>query len=318
MDITLLVCTHNQASLLEKCLTSLAALRLPSGMSSEILVVDNSSSDGTPHVVSTFADLRPHLDVRLLKEQRQGVAFARKLGLLEARGEWVAFVDDDCRLENDWLEEMRYFSRKHPHAGAFGGKNALEWERPPSGLALAYGDSLARQDWGDAEERMPDTGKRCPCGAGLVLRKAAVCSSGYLEQGRLTGRHPRTLGAGEDTEVQLMIRNAGWELWYAPRLRVRHFIPAHRTSPEYLRRLHRGFGLAEARLRLLGGRLEPTAANHAAILSEARAELRSVLARFWLGFVRYKNERPTWLIRLSFALGFLRGALRMRMTGHVE
>jgi glycosyltransferase involved in cell wall biosynthesis len=281
-------------------------------------VVDNNSADGTPHVVSTFADLRPHLDLRLLKEPRQGVAFARKLGLREARGEWVALVDDDCRLENDWLEEMWDFSRKHPHAGAFGGKNALEWEQPPSDLALAYGDSLARQDWGDAEERMPDTGKRCPCGAGLVLRKEAVYSSGYLEQGRLTGRHPRTLGAGEDTEVQLMIRNAGWELWYAPRLRVRHFIPAHRTSLEYLRRLHRGFGLAEGRLRLLGGRLEPTAENHAAILREARVEFRSVLARFWLGFVRYKNERPTWLIRLSFALGFLRGALRMRMTGRVE
>jgi hypothetical protein len=40
------------------------------------------------------------------------------------------------------------------------------------------------------------------------------------------------------------LRLAGWRLWYDPRLKLRHFVPAGRLNWGYLRRLHRGFGAA--------------------------------------------------------------------------
>lgn len=308
LDLTLLVCTHNRAIVLRRALSALPGLQKPKEFRFEVLVVSNSCSDNTSEVVTAFARESSAFEVRLVNENRLGVGFARKRGMLESRGRLIAFLDDDCWLEPDWLIEMSKFEHDHPRAGAFGGRNALEWETAPDALCVAYGESLARQDWGDQAFQLPRKGKRLPCGAGLVLRRKAVIETGYVHSGRLTGRHPKTLGAGEDTEVQMFVRRAGWEIWYAPSMRLRHWIPAERTQMKYLRRLHRGFGRAEIYLRLLGFELPLNLANRCMGLRWAIEELRVVLARFWLGFLRYKNERPTWLIRWSFAIGCLEGA----------
>jgi glycosyltransferase involved in cell wall biosynthesis len=317
-DVTFMVCTHNRAAELRKTLAILPELQKLKDARSEVLVVDNNCSDNTADVVKAFAQENSAFDVRLVNENRLGVGFARKRGMLESRGRLIVFLDDDCRLESDWLIEMMNFERDHPRAGAFGGRNTLAWEVSPDALCLAYGESLARQDWGDQPFPLPMKGKRLPCGAGLVLRREAVFEAGYVHDGWLTGRHPKTFGAGEDTEVQILVRRAGWEIWYAPFMRLQHWIPAYRMRLPYLRRLHRGFGRAEIYLRLLGLGLPLNLSNRWLGFRWALEELRLVLARFWLGFVRYRDERPTWLIRLSFAIGCLEGACALLFLGRVR
>jgi cellulose synthase/poly-beta-1,6-N-acetylglucosamine synthase-like glycosyltransferase len=84
-------------------------------------------------------------------------------------------------------------------------------------------------------------------GAGLAIRKAAwsqLIAKGY--RSLLTGRKGASLTAGEDTELCFALRSAGWRLWYEPRLRFKHLLPAGRLQWSYLRGLHRGFGAAEA------------------------------------------------------------------------
>jgi glycosyltransferase involved in cell wall biosynthesis len=318
LDLTLLVCTHNRAIGLRKTLATLPELHKPEGLRWELLVVNNNSSDNTSEVVTAFAWESSAMEVRLVNENRLGVGFARKRGVIESRGRLISFLDDDCWPEPDWLVEMIKFEHGHPRAGAFGGRNALEWETVPDSLCVAYGESLARQDWGNQAFQLPKTGQKLPCGAGLVLRREAIIEAGYVHAGRLTGRHPKALGAGEDTEIQMLIRQAGWEIWYAPSMRLRHWIPADRMQFKYLRRLHRGFGRAEIYLRLLGRGLPLSLLNRWTGLRWAIEELRIVLARFWLGFLRYKRERPTWLIRLSFAIGCLEGACALLFLGRVR
>jgi hypothetical protein len=82
-------------------------------------------------------------------------------------------------------------------------------------------------------------------GAGMVLRAEAWREA--LHRGGVThdsGRVGATLGGAEDIEICLMIRASGWRIWYEPRLRLRHFLPADRIAWHYLRRLHRGSALA--------------------------------------------------------------------------
>lgn len=317
LDLTLLICTHNRSIWLRRTLAVLPELQTPEGLRWEVLVVDNNSKDDTSQVVLAFAR-DSTLNVRLVREARQGVGFARKRGIIESYGELIAFVDDDCWLEPDWLLNSIEFARNHPRAGAFGGRNALEWEMVPDWLFVAYGESLARQDWGDEVFQLPAKGRRLLCGAGLVLRREAAIGAGYFHAGMLTGRHPKTLGAGEDIEVQMFIRRAGWEVWYVPLMRLRHWIPAGRMKFGYLRRLHRGFGRSEIYLRLLGQGLPLNLRNRCRGLQWAIDELRVVLARFWLGFLRYKRERPTWLIRLSYAIGCFEGACALLFLGKVR
>lgn len=309
VDVTLLICTRNRADTLAVALYHLAKLRIPDRLRWEVVVVDNASTDQTQEVVREIIDSNQFpCEVTLLEETTLGVAFARKRGIAASQGTWVAYVDDDCRLADDWLSEFSKFANSHPEAGAFGGLNELEWEELPSRLSRLYRKSLAGQDWGKEPQCFPIEGDRVPCGAGLVLRRDAILESGYLDLGRLISRQGKRLTSGEDTEIQLLIRQKGWEIWYAPGLRLRHYISAERDSLSYLLALHYGFGRAEPYLILLEKQLPLTSQNRLRTLGWAGRETMSVMRRFPLGFLRYKNERPTWLIRLWYALGMVKGA----------
>lgn len=309
----MLICTHNKARLLDRALESVAGQVLPSKFRWEVLVVGNRCTDETPEVVRRWGQSGRIPRLRYLSERRLGVSFARRRGLRESRGRLIGLVDDDCLLEPDWAAQALRFAQANPSAGSFGGRNELLWVAPPTPLADLYGESLARQDLGPAPCLMPVNEWRMPVGAGLVVRRRAMIDSGWIEDGMLRARRPRSLGAGEDTEISLRIRRAGWQVWYAPELRLRHVIPPERMTLAYLRRLHRGFGRADVFLRAL----DRAPQDHPRLdgIAWAVGVLREVLDRYQEGYVRYENERPTWLIRLSYARGCLEGAVRFLLTG---
>jgi GT2 family glycosyltransferase len=314
-DFTALICTYNNADLLRSALAHLAAQDVETGVSWEVLVVENNCSDRTHEVVREFQVLGTLPRLRLLSERRQGVGYARRTGMRAASGRLIGLVDDDCLVNPDWISEAIRFADEHPRAGAFGGRNELQWQAVPADFALAYGESLARQDLGASELQLPDVGKQVPCGAGLIVRHDALTSGGWLQHGCLRGRDPRHLGAGEDTEIVLRIRNAAWQVWYSPRLRLTHVIPHERTTLPYLRRLHRGFGRVEVFLKHIASRQQPTWQARWHGLAWSLGEMLAVWRRFWLGYVCYRPERPTWLIRLSYATGCIEGAIRFLITG---
>src|SRR5271165_4691357 len=195
MDLSLLICTYNRADLLARTLEHIATQAVRAGTRWEAIVVDNNCTDATAEVVHRFAGDPRFPPLKYLREPRQGVAFARRLGLLESQGELVAFVDDDCFLAPDWIEQTRQFARAHPRAGAFGGRNELLFEEPPNPVAKLYATSLARQDWGDRPYCMPLAGRNYPVGAGLVLRREAMLASRWIEFGVLSGRCAEHLSA---------------------------------------------------------------------------------------------------------------------------
>jgi glycosyltransferase involved in cell wall biosynthesis len=89
VEVTVVVPTRNRASMLGQALRSVAAQR---EVDLEAVVVDDGSTDATAALVSGMEDRR----VRLIRHERpQGVSAARNRGIAEARGPWVAFLDDD-------------------------------------------------------------------------------------------------------------------------------------------------------------------------------------------------------------------------------
>ena len=316
MDLTVLVCTHNNAALLDRSLETIARQALSPDARWEVLVVANRCTDDTAQVVRRWGESGRIPRLRYVSEPRRGIAFARRRGLRESHGRLVGLVDDDCLLAPDWAAEALRFAERNPRAGAIGGRNELLWEVPPTPLANLYGESLARQDLGSEPVEMPVKEWRMPVGAGLVLRREAVIDSGWIDHGVLPSRGPRRLGAGEDTELSLRIRRAGWQVWYSPTLRLDHVIPPERMGLTYLRRLHRGFGRADVFLRALA----KSPQSHPRLEGAAWAVrvLVEVLQRYQEGYVRYETERPTWLIRLSYARGCLEGAARFLLTGRAS
>jgi glycosyltransferase involved in cell wall biosynthesis len=315
LDLSILICTCNRAALLARALEHVAAQAIPAGTRWEVVVVDNNCTDDTAEVLRRFAG-DPRLPMlRSVRETQQGIAHARRRAFLESNGALLVGVDDDCLLAPDWIAQAMRFADEHPRAGMFGGRNVIVWEREPNRVADLYGESLARQDLGDRDLLMLSTGRSCLVGAAFVVRREAIAESGWLESGVLVGRCGEELGAGEDAEIFFRIRHAGWECWYTPKLVLSHVIPERRTTLPYLRRLHRGFGEAEPFLLALSRSRQPTLSDRLKVLTWTLGEMTQVLVRWPKGYVRYAEERPTWLIRISYALGCMAGAIRFLVTG---
>jgi glycosyltransferase involved in cell wall biosynthesis len=88
-EVSVVVPTHNRPRLLALTLDSVL---WQEGVNVEVVVVDDGSSDDLRPAVEGLADPR----VRLIRHERaRGVSAARNRGVLEARGAWIAFVDDD-------------------------------------------------------------------------------------------------------------------------------------------------------------------------------------------------------------------------------
>jgi glycosyltransferase involved in cell wall biosynthesis len=83
-------------------LTSLAALRYPASRF-EVIVVD----DGSPvELLPTIQTFRGRLNLTLLKQNNSGPAFARNQGAGIAKGDYLAFTDDDCQPQPEWLNAL--------------------------------------------------------------------------------------------------------------------------------------------------------------------------------------------------------------------
>ncbi len=96
---SVVVCTHNGALRMRACLSALMNLDYPNY---EIIVVDDGSSDGTAEIVAEFSE------VRMVRLGHAGLSAARNRGAQEAKGEIIAYTDDDCEPDAAWLTWLAY------------------------------------------------------------------------------------------------------------------------------------------------------------------------------------------------------------------
>jgi GT2 family glycosyltransferase len=119
---SIVIPTYARPRQLATCLQSLACLDYPRDRF-EVVVVDDGSETPPEAVVASFCD---QLDVTLLKQAHAGPAAARNTGAARARGEFLAFTDDDCAPALDWLQRLTARFARAPDC-AIGGRtlNAL-------------------------------------------------------------------------------------------------------------------------------------------------------------------------------------------------
>jgi glycosyltransferase involved in cell wall biosynthesis len=244
--ISLVICCFNSATRLPKVLPALARLD-PVTMPWEVLVVDNASTDDTARV-ATHQAVQHALNLRVVREERRGTMFARLRGVAAARHELVIFVDDDNWLESDYLRAAVAALSDDPSVAACGAFGIADSAAPLPGWFQRFQGAYAvgPQDVTSSREKSEII---MLWSAGLTVRRRALLE--LLERGfqpLLTGRTGETLVAGEDSELCLALRLAGWKLRFEPRLRYRHLLPEHRLHWTYLRQLHRAFGDASVSL----------------------------------------------------------------------
>src|SRR5690348_4928949 len=92
---SLVITTYNRAALLDKALESVAQSQVVDSARVEVIVVDNNSSDHTRETVDEIRSRGFPFPLRYVLEQHQGLSFARNRGAEEAKGTYVAYMDDD-------------------------------------------------------------------------------------------------------------------------------------------------------------------------------------------------------------------------------
>ena len=237
-SVDLVICTYNNARLLEQTLGSLMNQQVPPGIDWRILVVNNNCTDSTPHVVERFAQISP-APLRIVTETEQGLTPARARGVRETNGDWIAFIDDDCLPAPDWISQAAAFGASHPQCGAFGSRIRLQWESPPPSYVMRFPFAYAGKNHGDSPKRLPSV-----AGLGLVIRRTSLEATGWTKNQLLPDRTGKRLISGGDVEICFRI-GSRFEIWYNPLCEISHIIPAHRFSRSYLSKMF--FGLAASR-----------------------------------------------------------------------
>lgn len=237
--IDLVICTYNNAALLDRTLTAIANQQVSSDIHWQTLVVNNNCTDETSSVVERHIRSGKIPGLRMVSEPMQGLTPARLCGVTQSTAEWIAFVDDDCLLNDRWVEAAVQFARTHPDCGGFGGKVILEWETPPPAFVRKFGYSFAEQNHGNVAKQVP-----CLVGAGLVVRRSTLAESGWIDRQFMSDRVGKKLISGGDVELALRLA-AQNVLWYTPTCELLHFIPARRTSLQYLIKMNYGLGTSQ-------------------------------------------------------------------------
>jgi glycosyltransferase involved in cell wall biosynthesis len=96
---SVVVPTYNRLPILQKCLSALEQQRFEQPY--EVIVVDDGSTDDTVHHLTSQSDRYPH--VRLIQQDRGGAAAARNLGVEQALGEFIVFIDSDLVVIEEFL-----------------------------------------------------------------------------------------------------------------------------------------------------------------------------------------------------------------------
>jgi glycosyltransferase involved in cell wall biosynthesis len=227
-DSTVVVCTRNRSRRLADACGEMLALDYPAERW-ELVIVDNRSTDDTLAVARELEASHPGR-VRVVEEREVGLSAARNAGLRAARGEIVAFLDDDAFPPPGWLRAL---------AAALGRRGALaaggpvvprfEGELPDwfRGRFLPY---LSAWDRGEEAEVL--TYNEYPRGTNMAFRREAFERFG--EFSTHLGRKGGSLLSGEEVELCLRIERGGGLVLYVPEAGVRHAVAADRVTREWL------------------------------------------------------------------------------------
>lgn len=193
----------------------------------EIIVVDNKSTDETPTVVDRF---RHELStLRYVREEQQGLSYARNRGLREAKADWVAYLDDDARVLAGYLERLRGWVG----SGVFDcvGGVYLPWYR--DGRKHWYLDEYgSNSDLSQAAGEL-SPGTFASGGICLFRRDPLLAVGGFPTSLGMTGNK---LGYGEETRVQVLLRERGFRIGFDPEWRIEHFTPVSKQSIRWILR----------------------------------------------------------------------------------
>lgn len=240
--LSLVIATYNRAEQLMVTLRSVAAQSKASAQW-ECIVVDNNSGDNTRERVEGFIAEHSTLNIIYHFESKQGLSHARNAGIERAKGDIIAFIDDDERIVPDFISAYIKLFESYPNAMAAGGKIIAEY---PTGRPRWMSHYTERpianpMDFGDYVRTFPKG--RIPGGGNMAMRREVFNKIGAFNTS--LGRTGKLLIGGEESDLFERIAKAGMECYYAPHAVMYHIIPTKKLTESYFERLCYNIGVSQ-------------------------------------------------------------------------
>lgn len=240
--VSVVIATRDRADQLQVAMDSVLAQAYPGF---DLIVVDNAPrTEATAELVRERYGQTPN--VRYVREDRPGLAAAHNAGLAVARGEIIAFTDDDVRVDVHWLAELaRGFAFAEDVACVTGLIVPAELETPAQKWLEQFGSfskGLTLRAFNLGRHRPPDplfpfTAGRFGSGANMAFHAATLRAWGGFDPA--TGTGTPALG-GDDLAAFLRVIVSGQTLVYQPAALLYH---RHRREYDALRRTAYGYGV---------------------------------------------------------------------------
>jgi GT2 family glycosyltransferase len=225
MNLSIIIVAWNSQEYIRNCLDSIFLSQ--KNFSTEVIVVDNGSSDQTAKIVEKL-----YPQVKLIQNKtNSGYAKANNQGIEEAKGEYILLLNPDTQVLEDALSLMYEFMQENPEAGALGPKllnpdksvqsscrefptfSILVWEF--SGLSRFFSKSRIFGKWRMGYFDFDKTREvDQPMGSCLMLRRKTLEDVGIFDE---------SFGMFfNDVDLCFRIKKSGWKIYFYPEAKVIH------------------------------------------------------------------------------------------------
>ena len=213
--VSIIIPAYNAERTIKQCLESIMSQDYTGDY--EVIVVDDGSTDSTPHIVSGFST------VKLFRQKNAGPASARNKGASEAKGEIILFTDSDCVPEPSWVSEMlKSFSKNHEVVGVKGSYKTRQKEIIARLVQLEYENKynyMLKANYIDF----------------IDTYSAGFKKTVFNEMNGFNTEFP--VACAEDIELSYRLSSKGYKMVFNPNTVVYHTHPSR--LPDYLKKKYK-------------------------------------------------------------------------------
>ena len=233
--ITVVVPARNEERHIEGCLNSLLNIKYKE---IEIIAINDGSTDKTREIMSKFGER-----IKILSTAGVGPSKGRNLAIEMARGEYIAFTDADCVVDQNWLDELLkgFATTTNGNVVGVGGSQARaidesEFGRDVTSFFRTFGFV---SDYISSNDEIKEVNHNPTCN---VIYKRSIFD--------IIGKFREDLWPCEDLEFDLRVRSKGYALMNNPLAVVSHYRPG--SLKGFAKMMYR-YGIAHAKLNLIHG-----------------------------------------------------------------
>jgi glucosyl-dolichyl phosphate glucuronosyltransferase len=225
MILSVNISTYNRSKHCQQAIKSV--IHQVTRTSYEIIVIDNGTKSTTKKMIQKLQS--KFSNIHYYQTRITGLAHARNLGWKKARGEYIAYLDDDAIASPDWIKSIDIFITKHPKVAIFGGLyTSSNQDEIPRWIPA----ELTSKILPGKKDRSINLGLEWLNGTNIIIKKSLLKKLDGFDES--LGVNAGKRAYGEETDLQIRASNAGILVWYSPKIKVEHFFATEKQNIIYL------------------------------------------------------------------------------------